>query len=93
MSTEPTQECTVGIATQSPSGRVWGDPSSRYHVRPPEDNFCLRVALYTQVQTREYKHQTTLARKLEVGQGLPKASNSGKWPIYSSQGYISGPNG
>ena len=38
------------------------------------------------VEAREFEHQTTLAGKLEVGQGLSKAFNSGKWPIYPSEG-------
>ena len=29
MGTEPPQGFMVGVATQSPSGRVWGDPFSR----------------------------------------------------------------
>ena len=44
--TELTQGFTVGIATQSSSGRVWVIDLVGYHVRHPGDDFCLRVVLY-----------------------------------------------
>ena len=57
--TETTQGFTVGIATQVPSGRVW---------RPNQfdvtlDTLEIQSPGYscTQVKTREFEHQTTLA--------------------------------
>ena len=56
---ETTQGFTVGIATQVPSGRVWETQPfdvtfDTLEIRSPEWS-C------TQVKTREFEHQTTLA--------------------------------
>ena len=57
--TETTQGFTVGLTTQGPSGRVWETQPfdvtfDTLEIWSPEKS-C------TQVETREFEHQTTLA--------------------------------
>ena len=57
--TETTQGFTVGLTTQGPSGRVWETQPfdvtfDTLEIWSPEQS-C------TQVETREFEHQTTLA--------------------------------